>query len=750
MHIYVNGTEQTYSSPNNGVGVASDLTGQKFSIGASQLPSHYFTGFMDDVRVYNRVLSASEVATLAAGNANTGSGVYKLGSALTLNGDLNIVSGGLDVSSSNYGVTLAGNYQNCGSFNAQNGTVTLNNLFVSQTLAGDTVFYNLYRAVGNVTLYLDYAGRQTINNLLTLRGVARTTLLRSTKSGSGARIVLNAVSGTQNINHTSVSDIDASGGKPLICLLTTGGCINGGNNTNWIFSYSITGKVYSDEGVTPLVGAKVGLSLNGGAVSGTGTTDNGGQYTITNSTMTGGSIMSLYLSGNANKAVTVTLSSGATMTGMNLYANNLIVRSDSGAVAITNAQLKVAQNRQYADISSIYNVDSSNTLQVAAGKQLYVWGSKTFTPGAPVKATNVKVLGTMTLGANALTVTGSLIANAGTMTTSTGITLAGVATNNTLSLESNAVQNLTINNGLIAYWNFDTMSQGNVVKDSSGNGNNGTRNGTGTVFSTNVPTTKFYNPRSMSFNGSNDYVVKYGFNGGNNKQGSVSFWVYYKSTRIYNGFVTSDSNVPSIFDANGPMRAIAYDSSQQANYIDVADSSNIPLNQWTHYAFTYTNANGRLYRNGVKVGEDLTGTGAVAIPNNVYIGDDRSLNFRAMSGLMDDVRIYNRSLSASEVAALAAGNANTGSGTYTLGSALTVNGNLNIVSGGLDVSASNYGVNLAGNYQNFGSFNARSGTVTLNGTMQTLTGSTVFYNVSKTTSAATTIFFDYTGRQSAS
>ncbi|MBA3298115.1 MAG: hypothetical protein H0U19_14405, partial [Acidobacteria bacterium] len=73
---------------------------------------------------------------------------------------------------------------------------------------------------------------------------------------------------------------------------------------------------------------------------------------------------------------------------------------------------------------------------------------------------------------------------------------------------------------------------------------------------------------------------------------------------------------------------------------------------------------------------------ANAVP--LQIGARNGANF--LNGFVDDVRIYNRALSASEVRALYNGNQNTGSGTYTLGSALTVAGNLNIVSGALDTS----------------------------------------------------------------
>lgn len=79
--------------------------------------------------------------------------------------------------------------------------------------------------------------------------------------------------------------------------------------------------------------------------------------------------------------------------------------------------------------------------------------------------------------------------------------------------------------------------------------------------------------------------------------------------------------------------------------------------------------------------------------------------------------------------------ANTGGGgsnTVTLGAAVTMTGNLTISSGVLDVSASNFAINIRGNWTNDGTFTQRSGTVTFNGTAaQTIGGanSTTFNNL---------------------
>jgi hypothetical protein len=72
-----------------------------------------------------------------------------------------------------------------------------------------------------------------------------------------------------------------------------------------------------------------------------------------------------------------------------------------------------------------------------------------------------------------------------------------------------------------------------------------------------------------------------------------------------------------------------------------------------------------------------------------------------------------------------------GSSTKTLAGAIDVNGNLSIAGGvTLDVSASNYGVNLSGNWSNSGSFSGQIGTVIFDGSAgQGITGSNSFYNL---------------------
>ena len=88
-------------------------------------------------------------------------------------------------------------------------------------------------------------------------------------------------------------------------------------------------------------------------------------------------------------------------------------------------------------------------------------------------------------------------------------------------------------------------------------------------------------------------------------------------------------------------------------------------------------------------------------------------------GTLDEIRLYNRVLTAAEIDRLARGNmAGISTGSYTLQDNLDVNGTLWLAAGELDVDVTNdRSVNVGGNWLNYGGvFDEHQGTVTLDGT----------------------------------
>lgn len=93
-----------------------------------------------------------------------------------------------------------------------------------------------------------------------------------------------------------------------------------------------------------------------------------------------------------------------------------------------------------------------------------------------------------------------------------------------------------------------------------------------------------------------------------------------------------------------------------------------------------------------------------------------------------------------------------GSGTWTLDAALDINGNFTQSAGTLDVhSTGNYPLTVGGNWTRTAStFTPRAGTVTFDGSSQTINDDTTFYNLTKSVSSAATLTFEASSTQTIS
>ena len=210
-----------------------------------------------------------------------------------------------------------------------------------------------------------------------------------------------------------------------------------------------------------------------------------------------------------------------------------------------------------------------------------------------------------------------------------------------------------LTNGLVGYWKMDEASwnttTGQVI-DSSGAGNNGTSAGNATTAGG-----RFAN--GGTFDGTGDYVQKTSATSleltGNR---TISAWLKLSTAGLTNRYVLSDRS-----NATADNYAIIYGwvagkyefLASPGNYTgdDPRTALNTVVNDtsWHHIVFTYDGVNMVGYLDGVT--NVVSRKTTTFIPNaaNFNIGtDDGSSNF--WTGLMDDVRIYNRALSANEVA----------------------------------------------------------------------------------------------------
>ncbi len=150
---------------------------------------------------------------------------------------------------------------------------------------------------------------------------------------------------------------------------------------------SISGTVYVDSGVTAMGSNRhVNVSVNGAASAGEALTGADGTYSLAGITAASGAVLTLYLQGDSENAVTVTKSTGVDMTGVDLYQDHLNLRSDNG-VALTAANLNTSDANGATGISAIYSAPNSTTLTLVSAKTLYVMSGQSYTIGAAVTVT---------------------------------------------------------------------------------------------------------------------------------------------------------------------------------------------------------------------------------------------------------------------------------------------------------------------------------------------------------------------------
>ena len=208
---------------------------------------------------------------------------------------------------------------------------------------------------------------------------------------------------------------------------------------------------------------------------------------------------------------------------------------------------------------------------------------------------------------------------------------------------------LTLNTGLVGWWTFDgkdtvwTSSTAATTLDKSVSGN------TGTLF--NMKQTASIIPgktgQDLLFNGANTYVgATQTSTLSKNNDFTISMWVKntggdgYRGGLINNTQATDDRVV--IDFNNGAVRARVWNGSV---YNSVASGSITP-NVWSHIVYIHnSNQTGSLYINGILQSGVLSSDSSVG--SFLQIGKVFSGHY--FNGLIDDVRIYNRALSATEI-----------------------------------------------------------------------------------------------------
>jgi glucose/arabinose dehydrogenase/PKD repeat protein len=198
--------------------------------------------------------------------------------------------------------------------------------------------------------------------------------------------------------------------------------------------------------------------------------------------------------------------------------------------------------------------------------------------------------------------------------------------------------------GLVLAYGFEETS-GTVANDSSPAKNNGTINGP-------VSTASGRFGRALSFDGVNDRVDVPDSSSLDLTTGmTLEAWV--KPTTI-SGWRTAILKERGTTDLDYALYASNGSRPRVENYTGVETGTNgtagLPLNAWTHLAATYDGANLRLYVNGALVATKAASGPMPNTANPLRIGGN-AIWGEYFSGLIDEVRVYNRALSEAEVKA---------------------------------------------------------------------------------------------------
>ncbi len=204
--------------------------------------------------------------------------------------------------------------------------------------------------------------------------------------------------------------------------------------------------------------------------------------------------------------------------------------------------------------------------------------------------------------------------------------------------------------GLAARWGFDeaTSTTATSTYDASGNNNTGSMSAGATR---NAATCKV--SFCLSFDGSSG-TVSVSTSTSINITGAITLaaWVKTSATNDYSGIiykVSGNNGYQMSFNTSGAVRANFYNGSGAIT--PIYSASNVEDNNWHFVVATYDGTTAKIYVDTVLGATAPTGSSYVTAVSDtsLIIGNDSSAASRYYNGLLDDVRVYNRALSANEI-----------------------------------------------------------------------------------------------------
>ncbi|MBV8326872.1 endo-beta-N-acetylglucosaminidase H [Chryseobacterium sp.] len=215
----------------------------------------------------------------------------------------------------------------------------------------------------------------------------------------------------------------------------------------------------------------------------------------------------------------------------------------------------------------------------------------------------------------------------------------------TISTNTYTLQNLTANTNYV--WKIQSVCGGTTTSAYSAD----------TPFNSgNTPVTS-PGPRSLSFNGSTQYLNAGQFNLSGN---ALTFegWVKVSAFKTAFPYISSiigievadnNSAILRLGDANLANNKLQFTLSFGSNQVKLNGNTALAANTWYHIAATYDGAAMKLYVNG-NLDASTTATGNFTANGILYMARNYD-NSRTLNGSMDEFRVWKKALTAQEVLA---------------------------------------------------------------------------------------------------
>jgi hypothetical protein len=218
-----------------------------------------------------------------------------------------------------------------------------------------------------------------------------------------------------------------------------------------------------------------------------------------------------------------------------------------------------------------------------------------------------------------------------------------------------ATATVTVSSGLVGWWPLDEGT-GTVAHDISGQGNNGTWSGRPSSPSGTYYTTGEIGSAAGYFNGTDNALTigtqpVYGFTG----PFTISMWIDPMSSSVEGIFArenfVNNGNNGYFLALYPPDPKFCLATNGGASYA-CADGSGVGVGVWTLLTTVYDGTNMSVYVNGTLSSQVASALTPPAINGILAFGIPEQGGQTMFNGSLEDIRVYNRALSATEISSL--------------------------------------------------------------------------------------------------